>query len=84
MYYQICNYCVNYIDPAFGRHQHLFDEVDVDRSLNANDGNIHTIDVIHPILCEIEHNKIVADLDTMKLTTEMQLGLDDLFRVNGC
>jgi len=73
---------VHFIDPSFGRDLHVTDEVDADRSLHVNDGNIHTVDVIHPIVYEIGHNKVVAELNTVQLTTEMQLGLDSLF--NGC
>jgi hypothetical protein len=50
--------------------------------LHASDDSVHTEDVIHPIVLEIEHNKVVAEKNTMQLTTEMQLGLHDLF--NGC
>jgi hypothetical protein len=73
---------VNFIDPAFSQQLFFGSEVDADSLLHASDDSVYTEDVIHPIVLEIEHNKVVAELNTMQLTTEMQLGLDDLF--NGC
>ena len=73
---------MHFIEPEFGQQLLVGSEIDAERSLHASDDSVHTEDVIHPIVLEIEHNKVVAEKNTMQLTTEMQLGLHDLF--NGC
>ncbi len=75
---------MHFIDPEFSQQLVFEGDVDADSLLRASDGNVCTEDVIHPIVLEIEHNKVVAEKNTMQLTTEMQLGLHDLPVLNGC